>query len=89
MPGERGDHCVARFAGRVRARESGRFKSISARGGFLLQNLRSEVAPPSTMTISGALRHLCRSPGCDHKWLAGAEFRGFVLIAPLSSVICR
>jgi hypothetical protein len=27
--------------------------------------------------------------GSDHKWLAGAEFRGLVLNVPLSSVICR
>jgi len=37
MPGERGDHCVARFVRCAHASESGRFESISASGGFLLQ----------------------------------------------------
>jgi hypothetical protein len=60
MPRERGDHYVAGFV-RARARESGRFESISAHGCFLLQNLRSGVAYRSTRAISGALRHLCRS----------------------------
>jgi hypothetical protein len=55
---------------------------------FLLQNLRFGASYGPQMAIFSGLRHLCRS-GRRSQWPARSEFRGFVLNAPLSSVICR
>ena len=89
MPRERGDHYVAGFV-RARVRANQADLRVSQRtAGFCYKICALESLTGETRAISGALRHLCRSPGRDHKWLAGAEFRGHVLNVPLSSVICR
>jgi hypothetical protein len=64
---------VAGFVG-ARARESGRFESISTTGVFLLQNLRFEVAHHPAMAISGALRHLCRNLTAITNGCSGPNF---------------
>ena len=66
MPRERGDHWVAVIREGGALGKSGRFESISAQVGFLLQKSASKSLDVR-MAISGALRHLCRSLHGDHK----------------------
>ena len=88
MPGERGDHCVARFVRCARASESGRFESISAPGDFLLQNLRPEDAYHPQWRFS-ARCGIFAAAWLRSRMAGGGEFRGLVLNVPLSSVIWR
>ena len=76
MPGERGDHSVAVIREGRALGESGRFESISVHGGFLLQKSAVRSRASSTMAISGALRHLCRSLAAITNDGQGPNFAG-------------
>jgi hypothetical protein len=74
--------------GRARG-ESGRFKSISTPGGFLLTKICGLTSLMSDQYDFWRAEASLPQPGSDHKWPVWAEFRGHVLNVPLSSVICR
>jgi len=89
MPRERGDHSVAVIReGRARANQADlRVSQCPLAFCYKICALKS-LTGPNNSDFGRSEASLPQS-GCDHKWLAGAEFRGLVLNVPLSSVICR